>query len=99
MLHLRGTGLNNHNSSFIKLDNDVLFDHAFYMGLYMVILDRRDLSLTYSGFFNTSIPGSTVIRSSTTTIPTIEDFQISNAMAKIIKQYKYTHFVIIVSQY
>lgn len=66
--------MNNHNSSFIKLDNDVLFDHAFYMGLYMVILDRRDLSMTYSGFFNTSIPGNVVNRIPSSSITTIEDF-------------------------
>ena len=93
---MRGTGLNNHNSSFIKIDENVIFDHAFYMGLYLVILDRRDLSITYSGFYNTSIPGDKVNRG---TYSVIEDFQISNEMAKKIKEYKYTHFVVIVSQY
>lgn len=32
----------------------MLLDHAFYMGFYLAILDRRDLALAYSGFFNTS---------------------------------------------
>lgn len=53
-LYLRGTGRNNHNSSIFKVDDTVLLDHAFYMGLYLAVLDRRDLSLAYSGFFNTS---------------------------------------------
>jgi hypothetical protein len=54
ILHIRGTGLNNHNSSFVKIDDNVILDHAFYIGLYLVILDRRDLSTVYTGFFNTS---------------------------------------------
>ena len=53
-LHLRGTGRNNHNSSLFMIDDTVLLDHAFYKGLYLAVLDRRDLSLAYSGFFNTS---------------------------------------------
>lgn len=53
-LFLRGTGRNNHHSSIFKIDDTFLLDHAFYMGLYLAVLDRRDLSLAYSGFFNTS---------------------------------------------
>lgn len=37
------------------VDDNVLLDHAFYMGLYLAVLDRRDLSLVESGFYNTSI--------------------------------------------
>ena len=40
------------------VDDNVLLDHAFYMGLYLAVLDRRDLSLVESGFYNTSVvPG------------------------------------------
>ena len=57
-LFLRGTGINNHNASLFMVDENVLLDHAFYMGLYLAVLDRRDLSLVESGFYNTStVPG------------------------------------------
>jgi hypothetical protein len=52
--YLRGTGRNNHNSSIFKVDDNVLLDHAFYMGLYLAVVDRRDLSLVFTDFYNTS---------------------------------------------
>lgn len=51
---LRGTGLNNFNASVFTIDDNVLLDHAFYIGLYLAVLDRRDLSLVESGFYNTT---------------------------------------------
>ena len=33
---------------------NVILDHAFYMGLYLAIIDRRDLTLVEHGFFDTS---------------------------------------------
>jgi len=53
-LAVRGTGLNNHHASYIKIDDNVLLDHAFYIGLYLAIIDRRDLSLAFSEFYDTS---------------------------------------------
>lgn len=44
ILKVRGTGLNNFNSSFIKIDDNVLMDSAFYIGLYLSVIDRRNLS-------------------------------------------------------
>jgi hypothetical protein len=108
-LFLRGTGRNNHNSSIFKIDDTVLLDHAFYMGFYLAILDRRDLALAYSGFFNTSSieNGYIVIdklTGKTKPLPKlhdgfeyIDDFGISNKMAKIIKQYDSNYFVVVIS--
>lgn len=50
--------MNNHNASVFKIDDNVILDHAFYIGLYLAVLDRRDLSLVEHEFFNTShVPG------------------------------------------
>jgi hypothetical protein len=53
VLHVRGTGLNNHNSSFIKVDDNILLDHAYQQGLHLMILDRRDLSVVHSKNYQT----------------------------------------------
>ena len=53
-LHLRGTGLNNHHASFFKIDDNVILDHAYYIGLYLAVVDRRDLTLVESAFYDTS---------------------------------------------
>ena len=94
ILHVRGTGLNNHNSSFIYVDDNVLLDDAFYVGLYLAILDRRDLSLVHSGYYNTSIHGP-----NKTEAGFIDDFKYSHDMAEEIKKYDYNYFVVVVSQY
>jgi hypothetical protein len=70
--------LNNHNSSFIKIDDNVLLDHAFYVGLYLAIIDRRDLSLVHGDFYNTSINGGVINRGKD---KFIDDFAISSKMA------------------
>ena len=87
----------------------MLLDHAFYMGFYLAILDRRDLSLAYSGFFNTSsIESGDLIGfgGKDRGLPKlhddfeyIDDFGIANKMAKKIKQYDQNFFVVVVSQY
>ena len=93
ILHIRGTGLNNHNSSFVKVDDNVLFDHAFYIGLNLIILDRRDLSLVvnknYSTWKSEPKPDSDFI----------DDFYYAHEMAKEIKKYNYAYFVIVTSQF
>ena len=81
---LRGTGLNNHNASVFKIDDNVLLDHAFYIGLYLAVIDRRDLSLVESGFYNTSIIPETSEGRTVTyhdDFQTIEDFVNANKMA------------------
>lgn len=91
ILHVRGTGLNNHNSSFIKIDDNVLLDHAYYVGFYLLILDRRDLSIVHSNFYNTSIHGGKDSNMF------IDDFRWSREMATEIKKYGYSYFVVVVS--
>ena len=50
--------MNNHNASVFKIDDNVILDHAFYMGLYLAVVDRRDLSLVEHDFYNTThVPG------------------------------------------
>ena len=46
--------MNNHNASVFQVDDHVLLDHAFYKGLYLAVIDRRDLSIVETGFYNTS---------------------------------------------
>ena len=53
-LSLRGTGLNNHHASYFKIDDNVMLDHAFFIGLYLAVVDRRDLMLVEHNFYNTS---------------------------------------------
>ena len=50
--------MNNHNASVFKIDDNVILDHAYYIGLYLAVVGRRDLSLVEHEFFNTShVPG------------------------------------------
>lgn len=92
------------------VDDTVLLDHAFYMGFYLAVLDRRDLSLAYSGFFNTSTItkghaegdrgvdlGYPFKRSDG--YLWIDDFGIANSMARKIKQYDFNYFIVVISQY
>ena len=71
-------------------------DSAFYMGLYLAVLDRRDLSLVHTGIYNTSsiIEGhyvdpitekDLILPTSHDGFRTIDDFGVSNAMAKKIR--------------
>lgn len=82
-LFARGTGLNNHGASVLKIDENVLLDHAFYKGLYLAILDRRDLSLVHSGFYNTSTHKTNLGEERTThgEFDTMRDFYNANEMA------------------
>jgi hypothetical protein len=52
-LYARGTGVNNHNSSIIKVDDFTILNHAYYRGLYLVVLSRYDLSTKFRGSFDT----------------------------------------------
>lgn len=38
-----GTGARNHNASVVRVDNYTLLDHGAFRGLYLIVLDRRDL--------------------------------------------------------
>ena len=99
---LRGTGLNNHNASVFKIDDNVILDHAFYIGLYLAVIDRRDLSLVESGFYNTStIPEDTEGTPYTyhDGFRTIEDFVTAKEMAQRIRAYDYNYFIVVLSQY
>lgn len=106
-LFLRGTGLNNHNSSIFQIDSTVLLDHAFFMGFYLAVLDRRDLSLAFSGFFNTSVvPEGTKYDLNTQSyvhfngqFQTWDDFGNANQMAQRIKMYDQNFFIVVISQY
>jgi len=47
-LYARGTGARNHQSSIIKVDDNVLLDHAVMRGFYLVVLDRYTLKSVFS---------------------------------------------------
>jgi hypothetical protein len=47
-----GTGARNHNASVVKVDNFTLLDHGAFRGLYLIVLDRRDLQKVYSGWYD-----------------------------------------------
>jgi hypothetical protein len=51
-IYLRGTGARNHNSSIIKVDNNVLFDHGATRGLYLVVLSRKNLQRVWNETFD-----------------------------------------------
>jgi hypothetical protein len=42
-VEIRGTGLNNHNYSYVKVDDNFLLKHAYYQGFWLFVLDRRNL--------------------------------------------------------
>lgn len=63
----------------------------------MVILDRKDLSIKHANFYNTSAEPPKIKRQDGTTV--IDDFAVSNEMARKIKEYGYNYFVVIVSNY
>ena len=37
------------------VDDNVILDDAFYIGLYLAVVDRRDLQVVEHNFYNTSI--------------------------------------------
>ena len=53
-LKSRGTGLHNYNSSYIYVDDNTILYHSAFIGLFLCILDRRDLSIAHADFYNTS---------------------------------------------
>ena len=41
------------------MDNNTIIDHAFFKGLYLVILDRKTLNVTFNATYDTVTRGST----------------------------------------
>lgn len=86
------------------VDDHVLLDHAFYMGLYLAVLDRRNLAMVESGFYNTTtIPWDqeteSIYSRRSDDYKSIDDFSIAHAMAQRIKQYDYNYFIVVISQH
>ena len=97
---MRGTGLNNHRSSFIQIDDNVLLDNAFYMGLYLAVLDRRDLSQVYNGYFDTASLMRVHQRPKKVTyneFDAVDDYDTARNMSQVIRQYDYNYLIVIVS--
>ena len=77
------------------------------MGLYLAVIDRRDLSLVEHAFYNTSTfkvndtAGShdNPFEFTNDGFTTIDDFGIANDMAKRIRAYDYNYFIVVASQY
>ena len=51
-VYARGTGLNNHDASIIKVDENVILNHAYFKGLYLVVLDRKTLATKFKKAYN-----------------------------------------------
>lgn len=56
-LDVRGTGLNNHHASYVYVDGNVLLKNAFFKGLWLIVLNRKDLSLVHSQNYDTMKSG------------------------------------------
>ena len=52
-LYARGTGLNNHRESLIKVDENVLLQHAYFKGLWLYVLDRKTLKVVHEQSYDT----------------------------------------------
>ena len=52
-LYVKGTGLNNHAASVVKVDDNLILKHANYKGLYLIVLDRRTLKTVFMKSYNT----------------------------------------------
>ena len=105
--HVRGTGLNNHNSTVFKIDDNVILEHVYFMGLYLAVIDRRDLSLVEHAFYNTSTfkinpaagKDDSPFAFTRDGFTAIDDFGIANDMAKRIRAYDYNYFIVVASQH
>lgn len=52
-LYARGSGARNHNTSVLKVDDNVLLDSGVLRGLYLIVLHRANLSKVHSEVFDT----------------------------------------------
>lgn len=52
-LYARGTGLNNHNSSKVMIGDTKIIDHAYYQGLFLIVIDRITLKVKFKQSYNT----------------------------------------------
>lgn len=87
-----------------------MLDHAYFQGLWLIILDRKDLSVVHSKNYKTHTEGpieilrdggGTAFKNYQTgeNIKFIDTFRYSHEMASEIKKHGYDKFVIVVSQY
>ena len=89
------------------IDDNVILDHVYFIGLYLAVIDRRDLSLVEHAFYNTSTFKVNASAASEDTrfefshdgFTTIDDFGIANDMATRIRAYDYNYFIVVASQY
>ena len=52
-IYARGTGAKNHDSSIIKIDNNIVLDSAYFRGLYLAIFNRVTLKKEFSKIYDT----------------------------------------------
>ena len=58
-IYARGTGARNHNTSVVKIDDYLLLDHGLFRGLYLIVLDRRNLSKVFNYTYDTMLRDQT----------------------------------------
>jgi hypothetical protein len=51
-IYARGTGARNHNTSVVKVDNNILLDHGLYRGLHLIVLSRKNLKKVFNATYD-----------------------------------------------
>ena len=51
-IYARGTGARNHNTSVVKIDNNILLDHGLYRGLHLIVLSRKNLKKVFNATYD-----------------------------------------------
>ena len=51
-IYARGTGARNHNSSIVRVDNNILLDHGAFRGLNLIVLNRKTLERVFNATYD-----------------------------------------------
>lgn len=107
-LIVRGTGSNNHNNAYIKINDAVLLNRGDFIGFYLLILDRTNMKKVFSAYYDTQTPQgytsqevnyqSAVNQPSEPTYFSFDNsWNAAKNMANAILTYNQSYFVIVVS--
>jgi len=72
-LILRGTGQNNHNNALIKIDENELLNKGNFIGLYLCVLDRKNLRKVFSASYDTQNNNEIIVKSVNYTTTTFQN--------------------------
>lgn len=54
--------------SIVKVDNYTLLNHGSFRGLYLIVLDRRDLQKVYSGWYDLMLADTPILMNNITVV-------------------------------